>query len=74
MAKIKNKSIYSADESYLRFLCDELDFLGRPYELDLKNGRVVQFALPPNRRKRRSKKERKRDARNKRAESAARRA
>lgn len=71
MAKARNKSIYSTDEAYLKLLCEELKLLGREYRLDLENGRVIQFALPQKRKK--SKADKKKEARNKRAESAARR-
>lgn len=67
MAKIKNKTIHSEDREYLKRLAEELDFIGRPYRLDLKAGSLIQFALPPQRKKR---KKGKKEARNKRAESA----
>lgn len=69
--KIKNQRIYSNDPEYLKRLADEIEFIGRPYKLDLKNGVLLVYALPP--RKRKAKKEHKKEARNKRAESAARR-
>lgn len=72
MAKIKNKTIWSEDREKLQFLADELEFIGRPYKLNLKEGYLIQFALPPGRTKRRKGKKGKKDARNKRAESAAR--
>jgi len=69
--KIKNKRIYSDDSAYLERLADELEFIGRPYKLDLKNGVLTQFALPLRHKK--SKETPKKEARNKRAESAGRR-
>lgn len=72
MAKIKNKTIWSEDRDYLKFLAEELDFIGRPYRLDLKAGSITQFALPPQRNKKKRGKKGKKEARNKRAESAAR--
>ena len=71
MAKIKNKTIWSNDIAWLERLADELEFIGRPYLLDRKGGRLVQFALPPRRQKKKRGKEEK-SPRNKRAESAAR--
>lgn len=47
MAKIKNSSVYSEDREYLQRLADELEFIGRNYVLDLKEGRLTQLALPP---------------------------
>lgn len=73
MAKIKNKTVHSEDREYLKRLADELEFIGRPFRLDLKAGTLTQFALPP-RKPKKKKGKRKKDARNKRAESAARRA
>lgn len=70
--KIRNKTTYSEDREYLKRLAEELDFIGRAYRLDLKEGTLTQFALQP-RKPKKSKKQRKREARNKRAESAARR-
>lgn len=73
MAKIKNKTIHSEDLDYLKRLAEELEFIGRPYRLDLKRGTLTQFALPPQRKKRKKGKRGKKEARNKRAESAGRR-
>jgi len=72
MAKIKNKTVWSDDRDYLKFLAEELDFIGRPYKLDLKAGSITQYALPPQKPKKKDK-DSKKEARNKRAESAARR-
>lgn len=72
MAKIKNKTIHSDDIDFLRRIADDLEFIGRPYRLDVRHGLIIQFVLPPHKRKK-SKKEKKSEARNKRAESAARR-
>lgn len=47
MSKIKNKVIYSDDQDYLKFLAEELDFIGRQFLLELKKGKITQFALPP---------------------------
>lgn len=71
MAKVKNQRFWG-DEATLRRLADEIKFIGRDYELDLKNGVLIVFALPPRHKK--SPKEKKKEERNKRAESAARRA
>ena len=71
MAKIKNKTVYSEDREYLQRLADELRFIGREYRLDLAAGTLIQYALPQ--RKHMKKKEREKEARNKRAESAGRR-
>lgn len=70
MAKIKNKSTYSTDHSYLKRLAEELEFLGRPYKLDLANDRIIQIARRPKKVKK--KKGKRGEARNKRAESASR--
>jgi hypothetical protein len=72
MAKIKNKRTYSNDREYLQWLADELEWIGgRPYKLDLKEGVLIQYALPPQKpSKKKDKNER--EPRNKRAESAAR--
>ncbi len=45
MTKIKNKTVYSDDHTYLKYLAEELDFIGREYKLDLKNNSITQFAL-----------------------------
>lgn len=71
MAKIRNKTIHSEDRGYLQRLADELEFIGREYRLDLREGTLTQYALPQKRKK--SKAQKKKEARNKRAESAARR-
>ena len=42
--KVKNKIIYSDDQEFLKRVADELQFLGRPYRLNLAKGEVVQFA------------------------------
>lgn len=72
MAKIKNKTVWSLDRDKLQFLADELEFIGRPYKLNLKEGYIIQYALPPDWTKRTKGKKGKKEARNKRAESAAR--
>lgn len=72
MAKIKNKVVWSEDRVKLQFLADELEFIGRPYKLNLAEGYIIQYALPPQRVNRGKGKKGKKDARNKRAESAAR--
>lgn len=72
MAKIRNKTTWLEDREKLQFLADELEFIGRPYKLDLKAGYIIQYALPPNWVKRGKGKKGKKEARNKRAESAAR--
>ena len=74
MAKIKNKTIYSDDIAWLERLADELDFIGRYYLLDRKGGRLVQFALPPRKPKKKAHDKGEKAPRNKRAESAARHA
>lgn len=71
MAKIRNKTVHSDDLEMLQRLADELEFIGREFKLDLAAGTLTQFALP--RRHKKSKDHGKKDARNKRAESAARR-
>jgi len=73
MAKIKNKTIYSDDIAWLERLADELDFIGRYYLLDRKGGRLVQFALPPRKPKKKAA-DKEKTPRNKKAESAARHA
>jgi hypothetical protein len=70
MAKIRNKRIYSNDIGYLKFLADELDFIGREYKLDVSQGLLVVYALPPLRKKKKG--EREKHERNKRAEKHAR--
>lgn len=70
MAKIKNKYVYSDDSEYLKMLADELEFAGRHYKLDLANGVLTQYALPPKRESRKPKVDK--PVRNKHAESAAR--
>lgn len=72
MAKIKNKRVYSDDREYLQGLADELEWIGRSYKLDLKNGVLTQYAIPPHKR-RKTKSEKDKEKRNKRAESASRR-
>jgi glutamate mutase epsilon subunit len=72
MAKIKNKRVHSEDREYLQRLADELEWIGRSYKLDLKEGVLIQYAIPPHKR-RKTKSEKDKEARNKRAESAARR-
>lgn len=51
MVKIKNKAIHSDDREFLKRIAEELQMLGRHYRLDLKNGVLIQLALPPRRRK-----------------------
>jgi hypothetical protein len=70
LAKIRNKNVYSNDHAFLQRLADELEFIGRAYRLDLENGVLTQFALPPP--KPPKKKPAERGPRNKRAESAGR--
>lgn len=70
--KIKNKRIHSEDREYLQRLADELAWIGRPYKLDLEAGVLIQYAIAPNK-QRKTKSEKEKIARNKRAESAARR-
>jgi len=69
VAKIKNKYHHSDDPEQLKFWAEELEFIGRPYKLDLSRGVVVAYALPPQKKK---KKKHEKETRNKRAESAAR--
>lgn len=71
MAKIRNRTFHSEDREQLQRLADELEFLGREFKLDLKAGTLIQYALPQRHKK--SKKEKQKAERNKRAESAARR-
>lgn len=70
MAKIRNKTVYSDDRDYLKFLASELDFIGREYRLDLKAGSITQFALP----QRKVKPKRDKQERDKRSEKFERRA
>jgi hypothetical protein len=72
--KIKNKRIHSNDHEYLQRLADELEWIGRLYKLDLNEGVLIQYALPPQKpsKKKDDKDKREREPRNKRAESAAR--
>ena len=72
MAKIRNKIHRSNDPEYLKTLAEETEFIGREFDLDLKAGTLTVLALP--RRHKKSKHTKKKAARNKRAESAARRA
>jgi hypothetical protein len=75
MAKIKNKRIHSDDAEYLKRLAEELEYIGRHYRLDLKEGVLIQYALPPQKPKRKKEdKDKEREPRNKRAESAQRKA
>lgn len=67
--KIKNVTHRSDDPEQLKFWAEELDFIGRPYRLDLKRGVLTVFAIPP----RKPKKNKNKETRNKRAESAGRR-
>lgn len=70
MAKIRNKTVYSEDRDYLKYLAEELDFIGREYRLDLNAGTLTQFALPQQSKK--VKKERpERDKRNEKFERRA---
>lgn len=71
--KIKNKRIHSEDREYLQKLADELEWIGRLYKLDLKEGVLIQYALPPQKPSKK-KDPREKEPRNKRAESAARKA
>lgn len=71
MAKIKNQRLYSDDPEQLKKWAEEVEFIGRPYHLDYRTGTLTIFAIDP--RKRGKKKKREKEARNKRAESAARR-
>lgn len=71
MAKVKNRTIHSDDREFLKRVAEELDFLGRRFKLDLRRGRLTQFVLPEHKPKEKGRKGR-REARNKRAESAAR--
>ena len=71
MAKVKNKVHRSDDAEYLKTLAEEIEFIGREFYLDLNAGTLTVFALPQRRRK--GSKKRQKEARNKRAESAARR-
>lgn len=71
MTKVKNKSIHSNDTGYLKYLAEEFKFIGRPYRLNLKEGSITQIARAP---KKKSKKEKEKAPRNKRAESAERNA
>ena len=68
--KIKNHRIYSQDIDFLKRVAEDYDFLGRRYHLDIKNGVLTVFALPPRKRK---KPKSDNGPRNKHAESAARR-
>lgn len=70
MAKIKNQRIYSDDHEFLKRLADEMEFIGREYSLQLKDGLLIVFALPQ--RKKKTKGERDKHERNKRAEKHAR--
>lgn len=69
MAKIRNRTIHSDDQEYLKFLAEELDFIGRAYRLDLAAGTITQIARTPSKRQRGPKAA---QNRNKRAESAGR--
>lgn len=72
MARIRNMSVYSDDSAYLQRLADELNWLGRGrwVDLNLKEGRLTQRVYPPRKPSKKQVKEK--EARNKRAESAAR--
>ena len=70
MAKIKNKRITSTDHEFLKRLADELEYIGRYYHLDLSQDLLIQYALPPQKPKK--KREKEHTPRNKKAESAAR--
>lgn len=67
--KPRNRRIYSADQEYLATIRAEYIMLG--FDTSLDNGVLTVYALPRKRKK--SKAEKKKAARNKRAESAARR-
>lgn len=70
MAAVKNKRHYSKDPEYLKMLADECEnYMGRDFELDLKNGVLIVFALP----KRHKKSPRTKEDRDKRQEKFARR-
>jgi hypothetical protein len=66
--KIRDKRHYSDDPEQLKFWAEEIEFIGRPYRLDLKRGVLTVFARPP----RKNKKKKNKETRNKRAESAGR--
>ena len=70
MSKNKNQRIYSDNPATLKRIADDFAFIGRQFKLELNNGVLTVFALPP-RRKKKSKSEN--ETRNKHAESAARR-
>jgi hypothetical protein len=47
LAKNKNQRIWSNDPAVLKGIADEQrDYIGRDFELDLKNGLITIFALP----------------------------
>lgn len=71
MAKNKNQRIWSNDREHLQMLADEQrDYIGRDFQLDLKNGLLIIFALP---RKYKAKKETPKKDRDKRSEKFQRR-
>lgn len=72
MSKHKNKVHRSNDPEVLKRLAEEIEFIGREFELDLSKGILTVFALP--RKHKKSKEVKPKTERNKRAESAARRA
>jgi hypothetical protein len=47
LSKVRNKRHYSKDHDYLKSLAEECEkYVGREYELDLKNDTLIVFALP----------------------------
>lgn len=73
MARYRNQRIWSNDQEFLKNLADEQEnYIGRDYHLDIRRGVLTIFALPKHY-KRKDKKNKAKAARNKRAESAARR-
>lgn len=71
MTKTRNKRFYGDIETLER-LAEEIEFIGREFYLDRKNSILTVFALP-RRHKKSPKVKEKKEARNKRAESAGRR-
>lgn len=69
--KIKNQRLYSDDPAELKRWAEEIEYIGREFRLNLKEGVLIVYALPQRHKKKRGKKTK--EARNKRAESAARR-
>lgn len=72
MTKSYNQRFYGTAETLQR-LAEEIEFIGREFKLDLKNGVLVVYALP-QRHKKSPKTKEKKNERNKRAESASRNA